>query len=220
MLLSGAGMNDSAVAAERFRRVIAAEAVKWGGSNLSVSVSIGVATYPIMRASVCEELVTYADKALYAAKEAGRNRVMVNDGYRMIPFGELEILEKGRGQKQKNSPEARSQAPQVRNADAHTRIWQHAKTRHFPRLLRASHAPKRHRASFTLGIITSFLRPFFLSDAKRTSRYFLTNIATGSDILTFSKNKRKHLTIGYYSYELSSRGACWCDVAISCSTIN
>jgi diguanylate cyclase (GGDEF)-like protein len=103
VLLSGAGMNDSAVAAERFRRVIAAEAVKWGESNLSVTVSIGIATYPIMRASVCEELVTYADKALYAAKEAGRNRVMVNDGYRMIPFDELEIVEQDKDKKSKKS---------------------------------------------------------------------------------------------------------------------
>ncbi|MCJ7624430.1 MAG: hypothetical protein MUO76_13075 [Anaerolineaceae bacterium] len=62
-------------------------------------MSIRVATYPIIRASVCEELVTFADKVLYAAKEAGRNRVMVNDGYRMIPFDELEIVEQAKEKK-------------------------------------------------------------------------------------------------------------------------
>ena len=93
VMLSGAGMNDGALSAERFRRIIETEVIQWGGSNLSVSVSIGVCTYPIVRASASEELITFADKALYAAKEAGRNRVMVNDGYRMIPFDELEISE-------------------------------------------------------------------------------------------------------------------------------
>ncbi|MDK2981373.1 MAG: two-component system, cell cycle response regulator [Chloroflexota bacterium] len=91
LLLSGAGMNDSAVIAERIRRVIETEEIKWGGSKLSISVSIGVATYPIVRASVCEELITYADKALYVAKEAGRNQVIVNDGVRTIPYSDLEL---------------------------------------------------------------------------------------------------------------------------------
>lgn len=93
MLLTGAGMNDSAIIAERIRRVIEAEEIKWGGSRLSISISIGIATYPIVRASVCEELITYADKALYAAKESGRNRVVVNDGSKIISFSELELAE-------------------------------------------------------------------------------------------------------------------------------
>ena len=64
-------------------------------------MSIGTATYPVVRSSVCEELITHADKALYEAKEAGRNQVIVNDGTRMIPFGELEIVEQAKERKSK-----------------------------------------------------------------------------------------------------------------------
>jgi diguanylate cyclase (GGDEF)-like protein len=93
ILLTGAGMNDSAIMAERVRRVIASEEFKWSGSKLSISISIGVATYPIVRASVCEELITSADKALYAAKEYGRNQVVTNNGQKMIQFSDMDLAE-------------------------------------------------------------------------------------------------------------------------------
>lgn len=95
LFLSGAGLIDCAITAERIRRVIEAETIKWGSSSLSVTVSIGIATYPIVRASVCEELVTYADKALYIAKESGRNQVVANDGNKNIPYAEMEIIKQG-----------------------------------------------------------------------------------------------------------------------------
>ena len=94
MLLSGAGMNDGAVIAERIRRIVASEEIRWGSSKLSISISLGVATYPIVRASVCEELITYADKALYAAKESGRNKVVIFDGNKAIQYNDLELTEK------------------------------------------------------------------------------------------------------------------------------
>jgi diguanylate cyclase (GGDEF)-like protein len=55
----------------RKRTRIRAEA---GSNDLSVTVSIGVAT-PSARARTVEEVVQAADKALYRAKQAGRNRV-------------------------------------------------------------------------------------------------------------------------------------------------
>ncbi len=99
LLLSGAGMNDAAVIAERMRRTIEAEEIKWGSQRLSITISIGVSTYPIVRASVCEELVTYADKALYAAKEVGRNQVVINDGQNNILFDDLELAQTAKDKK-------------------------------------------------------------------------------------------------------------------------
>ena len=89
--LTGAGMNDSAVFTERIRRVVETNHVQWGDQQLSVTISCGVATYPIVRASVCEELITVADAALYAAKEFGRNQVTVHDGKQILSFSELKI---------------------------------------------------------------------------------------------------------------------------------
>lgn len=93
--LAGAGMNDSALIIERIRRAIETNHITWGGKNLNVKISSGIATYPVVRASVCEELITAADKALYAAKEFGRNQVTVNDGSKILRFAELKLGQTG-----------------------------------------------------------------------------------------------------------------------------
>jgi diguanylate cyclase (GGDEF)-like protein/PAS domain S-box-containing protein len=61
--------------AERLRSEIAGRAFGIGdGQTSGVTVSVGVATYPQQAASL-EALIRHADIALYAAKQAGRNRV-------------------------------------------------------------------------------------------------------------------------------------------------
>ncbi len=92
--LSGAGLMDAAVISERIRRIVQATEVKWADKKLQITVSMGIATYPIARASVCEELITYADKALYGAKEYGRNQVVAHNGTDLVPFASLEINHK------------------------------------------------------------------------------------------------------------------------------
>jgi diguanylate cyclase (GGDEF)-like protein len=91
MGITGAGMNDSALITERLRRAIETNHIRWGNKHLSVTVSCGTATYPVIHASVCEELITAADKALYAAKEFGRNQVTINDGAQILRFAELKL---------------------------------------------------------------------------------------------------------------------------------
>ena len=87
--LAGAGMNDSAIIVERIRRAIETSQITWGGNKLQVTISCGIATYPIVRASICEELITAADKALYAAKAFGRNQVVVYDGVNALRYAEI-----------------------------------------------------------------------------------------------------------------------------------
>lgn len=69
LMLPGCNAADAVTSAERLRQAIAAN-----GSSVPVTVSVGVASYPV-HATEPEELVKKADKALYASKEAGRNRV-------------------------------------------------------------------------------------------------------------------------------------------------
>ena len=62
--------------AERIRKSTAAHQFyyKEGTPAKRITISIGVASFP-QDASTAQDLVFYADKALYAAKETGRNRV-------------------------------------------------------------------------------------------------------------------------------------------------
>lgn len=73
ILLPDYDVQAAAGVAQRLRAVL--EALQPGG--LAITASFGVATYP-EHSSTQEELVMLADKALYAAKEQGRNRVCVH----------------------------------------------------------------------------------------------------------------------------------------------
>jgi diguanylate cyclase (GGDEF)-like protein/PAS domain S-box-containing protein len=71
ILLPHVDLDDAAQAAERFRQGIEARTC----CNVSVTVSVGVSAYRLGARSV-QELLEQADKALYAAKRGGRNRVV------------------------------------------------------------------------------------------------------------------------------------------------
>jgi two-component system cell cycle response regulator len=67
--------TEALKAAERIRKGISeCEITLLNGEELNVTLSFGVATFP-NDAKSAEELVAHADRALYAAKDAGRNRV-------------------------------------------------------------------------------------------------------------------------------------------------
>ncbi len=65
-------LADAGRAAERARSAVAASITRVGGTELSVTTSIGVGQ--IVPGENAERLVQRADEALYAAKKAGRNR--------------------------------------------------------------------------------------------------------------------------------------------------
>jgi len=70
LLLPNAGVEEAEIVAERVRRAVAER--EW--PLRPVTVSLGVATFP-RHARSCDDLMRAADRALYAAKEAGRDRV-------------------------------------------------------------------------------------------------------------------------------------------------
>jgi two-component system cell cycle response regulator len=61
--------------AERLRRAVESLAVEVPGGVVRVTISTGIASYPAPNVTTPEELIREADRALYRAKQAGRNRV-------------------------------------------------------------------------------------------------------------------------------------------------
>jgi len=74
VVLPNCGEGPALELAERIRSRIDASPVPTGG-GVRVSVSIGVATVPAGAGTDFREVVRRADRALYRAKEGGRNRV-------------------------------------------------------------------------------------------------------------------------------------------------
>lgn len=74
-VLPDATLNEAAFVAERIRASI--QDIKFEGelSPLSLTASLGVATFPSQGCNTVDEFIKLADDALYRAKSNGRNRV-------------------------------------------------------------------------------------------------------------------------------------------------
>lgn len=77
VLLPGAGAGDVAQIGERIRRAVSETTVAEGDQRIGVTVSLGGTTYQESGSSSPESLVAQADVALYEAKAAGRDRLLV-----------------------------------------------------------------------------------------------------------------------------------------------
>jgi diguanylate cyclase (GGDEF)-like protein len=76
VVLPGTKLVDAAAVGERIRRAIEAEPVRHDGLNIVVTASIGAAQGR-EDATTANEVVRDADRALFEAKAAGRNRLVV-----------------------------------------------------------------------------------------------------------------------------------------------
>ena len=78
IILASTSFEDAQCAAERARLAIAQSPFEYEGQTVAVTVSVGVSDV-----ACCESpaaMIKRADAALYAAKQAGRNRSYTNDG--------------------------------------------------------------------------------------------------------------------------------------------
>jgi len=78
LVLPGCDVSSVAHVVERIRTCIAREAVQTSAGLVSVTCSFGVAAYDGTNWGEVEELLRSADGALYRAKNAGRNRVVLD----------------------------------------------------------------------------------------------------------------------------------------------
>ena len=76
VIAPGTGLDEAVILAERLRATIETETIHHGETELSVTLSAGVALMSKEDSNV-DDLIKRADDALYQAKQAGRNRVMV-----------------------------------------------------------------------------------------------------------------------------------------------
>jgi diguanylate cyclase (GGDEF)-like protein len=77
-ILTNCAAAEAIRAAERIRQAVSGTPMRVMGSEIKLTVSIGVSQF--RAADLVEELVRRADQALYAAKRAGRNCVQADEG--------------------------------------------------------------------------------------------------------------------------------------------
>ena len=77
VLLDGMDSEGARVAAERLREIVSATPISFGLSKIHITISVGVATAHTGGPVSLDSLIERADRALYAAKQGGRDRVEV-----------------------------------------------------------------------------------------------------------------------------------------------
>jgi two-component system cell cycle response regulator len=76
LVLGGCEASTARILCERLRQSVADRTLLWEGQTLRVTVSLGLACGHPEEGLGAEELVRRADRALYEAKEKGRNRLV------------------------------------------------------------------------------------------------------------------------------------------------
>lgn len=77
VLLPGASMKGLKQVAEKIRRFVEENTVRYNNQEIKVTISIGGASYPEFDTEDSSELVKQADGNLYISKDTGRNKVTI-----------------------------------------------------------------------------------------------------------------------------------------------
>lgn len=75
LVLPETALNEAVQVAERLRVAISELRIPADHNEIRLTISLGVATYPHPKVRTVDNLILEADRALYNAKEKGRNRV-------------------------------------------------------------------------------------------------------------------------------------------------
>lgn len=77
VVLPGCNLSSSSAVAERLRVAMSREPIKSDGQTLCVTCSLGVASNELKEGAAADWYIRAADAALYRAKSAGRNRIVL-----------------------------------------------------------------------------------------------------------------------------------------------
>ncbi|MCK9479510.1 MAG: GGDEF domain-containing protein [Firmicutes bacterium] len=75
-VITGASLEDTNKVAEKIHRMVKDSVIKHGHQTIKSTISIGLTSYPEHDASNEQDLIEYADKALYTAKDMGKDKVI------------------------------------------------------------------------------------------------------------------------------------------------
>lgn len=75
VVLRGIELKGAARLADRLRQSVACEQIEFEGKRIPVTLSAGAASLACCKSPSAEELISTADRRLYLAKQAGRNRI-------------------------------------------------------------------------------------------------------------------------------------------------
>lgn len=76
LILPNTALQNASEIAERWRTVIEQRSFRCDGRAVGITISLGVANYPL-HADTSKTLLQHGDMAMYKAKRRGRNRVEV-----------------------------------------------------------------------------------------------------------------------------------------------
>jgi two-component system, cell cycle response regulator len=78
VICRGSDVAQAQVVGERLRKAVESHRFDYNGTHIPVTISVGVAVLPNPAVKDANDIVLYADQALYKSKNAGRNRVTVH----------------------------------------------------------------------------------------------------------------------------------------------